>query len=88
MKIHYLLAFSFVSCFLHASNVFVDPQREDTYLQNEQSRGLQIEEDKNLQHERTRDIQFYSDMNLQREQTRDLQFEEDKFLQQERSLNR
>lgn len=74
--------------FVYAFNVNIDPQREDTYLQVEQTRDLQFEQDKNLQNERTNDIQFREDPNLQWEQTRDLQFEQNKFLQQERDLNR
>lgn len=73
---------------LNASNVYVDPQREDTYLQQEQTRGMQFEGDKNLEQERTTGLQFTGDQFLQHEQTRDLQFEEDKNLQQERERER
>lgn len=83
-----LITVLFWSFSLVASNVMVDPQREDTNLQEEQSRGLQINEDKYLQQEQTRDIQFREDKELQQEQTRDVQFYEDQNLQQEKELNR
>lgn len=57
---------------LTASNLNIDPQREDTYLQQEQ----------------THDIQFEEDQNLEQEQTDDIQFEEDQFFKQERELGR
>jgi uncharacterized protein YxeA len=73
---------------IYASNVFVDPQREDPFLQQEQTRGIQFEGDKNLQQEQTRGLQYTEDQLLQQEQTRDLQFEEDKDLRQEKELER
>jgi len=73
---------------LYASNVFVDPQKEDPFLLEDQTRGIQFEGDKNLQRERTRGLQFTEDQLLQQEQTRDLQFEEDKDLRQEKELER
>jgi hypothetical protein len=58
---------------LNASNLLnIDPQKEDS----------------NLQQERTRDLQFLEDQNLQQEQTNDLQFREDQNFQQERELGR
>lgn len=88
LRAFFFICIQIVGNFLNASNVHVDPQREDTNLQNEQTRDLQFEEDKNLEQERTRGIQFEEDQFLQQEQTRDLQFEEDKFLQQEKELER
>lgn len=69
---------------LFGSNVNVDPQREDTNLQREQTHDIQFEEDKNLQQERTNDIQFKKDKNLQQERTKDIQFFEDQNLRQEK----
>lgn len=90
MKIIFYLSLTGLlkTIFLSASNVYIDPQREDMYLQREQTRDLQFEEDKYLQQEWTRGLQFTEDRDLQQEQTRDLQFQEDQFLQQERALNR
>lgn len=73
---------------IFAYNVNVDPQREDTFLQQEQTKDIQFNEDKDLQQEQTHDIQFEEDKYLQREQTRDIQFEEDKDFKQERELGR
>ena len=93
MKTRKKIAFAMIagvvgSFSLQASNMNVDPQREDTNLQREQSTGLQINADKNLEHERTHDIQFTEDPNLEKEQTHDEQFYEDQNFKQERELNR
>lgn len=82
-----MIALVFESSLL-ASNVNVDPQREDTNLQREQSTGMQINADKYLQQERTHGIQFTEDPNLQKEQPHDEQFYEDQNFKQERQLNR
>lgn len=59
--------------FLHASDLGIDPQREDTDLQREQTRDAQFEEDQNLQQEQTGDIQFNEDQNFQQEKSHSFQ---------------
>ena len=46
-----LLNFAIIG--VNASNLWVDPQREDTNLQNEQTRDVQFEEDTDLQQEKS-----------------------------------
>lgn len=74
--------------FLSASLLNVDPQREDTNLQEEQIQGLQYIEDQNLQQEHIQGLQFSEDADLQEERTHDIQFLEDQNFQQERELGR
>jgi hypothetical protein len=89
MKIFKILVILFVfKGLLSASDLTVDPQREDPNLLRERTHDIQFEENKNLEQEKMRGPQAYEDKNLQQEKTRDLQFQEDKFLQQERQLNR
>lgn len=56
-----------------ASNLGVDPQREDSNLQKEQTHDFQFEEDKYLQQERTHDVQFKEDQNFKQEQSHSFQ---------------
>ena len=73
---------------LNASNLNIDPQKEDTYLQQERTQDLQFQEDQNLQQEEIKGLQFNEDKNLQQEQTNDIQFREDQNFRQERQLGR
>lgn len=69
------------------SSIIVDPQREESNLQNEQSKGIQMTEDLNLQQEGSKGVEF-GDRNLQQERTNDLQYREDLNMKQEKDLNR
>jgi hypothetical protein len=40
------------------SDLSIDPQMEDTNLQDEQTRDIQFEEDKNLQQEKSNDFEM------------------------------
>jgi hypothetical protein len=84
------LCFFFVLCLnsLYCSNVNIDPQRQESNLQNEQSKGLQMKEDSNMQQEQPKGIQLEEDSNLRQERTNDLQFREDLDMKQEKELNR
>lgn len=88
MKRFFIVLFAVSLCYigLFAENLNVDPQREDTYLQQEQTDDIQFNEDKNLQQEAVQG--FQEDRNLEQEQTHDIQFEEDQNLQQEKELER
>lgn len=82
-----ILIMLFGSLSVLASDVNVDPQREDTFLQEEQSKGPQMD-DRYLQQEQMQNPPRRVDEGLPQERTHDLQFYEDRNLQQERSLER
>ena len=88
MKIDILLMTLICHGVLNASILNVDPQREDTNLQQEQIKGIQYLEDQHLQQEPSLGPQLNEDQNLQQEQTKDIQFEEDQSFRQERQIGR
>lgn len=59
MKIYSLFLMNlFAFNLVHASDLSVDPQREDTYLQREQTHDIQFREDQNLQQEKSETFQI------------------------------
>lgn len=59
MKIYQLFFIVFVSYnLIYASNLSVDPQREDMDLQREQTHDIQFREDQNLQQEKSDTFQI------------------------------